>query len=134
MTAVIDRELPSSEAADLLDLVRDLVQRELAPRADKAEAAPELEVVVPPQLSIVCFRYLASDRTLDLNALNKALMERLQAEGGAFVTQAVVGDTFALRANVLHFGTTKADIEALLGAVIRIGSDLAGHQATHGAV
>jgi alkylation response protein AidB-like acyl-CoA dehydrogenase len=39
LTAVIDRELPSSEAADLLDLVRDLVQRELAPRADKAEAA-----------------------------------------------------------------------------------------------
>ena len=42
MTAVIDRELPSSEAADLLDLVRDLVQRELAPRADKAEAAGSL--------------------------------------------------------------------------------------------
>ena len=38
MAAVIDRELPSSEAADLLDLVRDLVQRELAPRADEAEA------------------------------------------------------------------------------------------------
>ena len=38
LTAVIDRKLPSSEAADLLDLVRDLVQRELAPRADKAEA------------------------------------------------------------------------------------------------
>ena len=38
MAAVIDRELPSSEAVDLLDLVRDLVQRELAPRADKAEA------------------------------------------------------------------------------------------------
>ena len=38
VAAVIDRELPSSEAADLLDLVRDLVQRELAPRADKAEA------------------------------------------------------------------------------------------------
>ena len=38
MAAVIDRELPSSEAVDLLYLVRDLVQRELAPRADKAEA------------------------------------------------------------------------------------------------
>jgi len=38
VAAVIDRELPSSEAVDLLDLVRDLVQRELAPRADKAEA------------------------------------------------------------------------------------------------
>ncbi len=37
-TSVIERELPTSEAADLLDLTRDLVQRELLPRADKAEA------------------------------------------------------------------------------------------------
>ncbi len=36
---VIDRELPTSEAADLLELTRDLVVRELAPRADKSEAA-----------------------------------------------------------------------------------------------
>jgi alkylation response protein AidB-like acyl-CoA dehydrogenase len=36
---VIDRELPSAEAVDLLDLTRDLVTRELAPRADEAEAA-----------------------------------------------------------------------------------------------
>jgi alkylation response protein AidB-like acyl-CoA dehydrogenase len=38
-TTVIDRELPSSEAVDLLDLTRDLVTRELTPRADKSEAA-----------------------------------------------------------------------------------------------
>ena len=37
--AVIDRELPSPEAADLLELTRDLVVRELLPRVDKAEAA-----------------------------------------------------------------------------------------------
>src|SRR6478609_361219 len=36
---VIDRELPTAEAADLLGLTRELVQRELQPRADKAEAA-----------------------------------------------------------------------------------------------
>jgi alkylation response protein AidB-like acyl-CoA dehydrogenase len=36
---VIDRELPTSEAADLLELTRDLVVRELLPRADKSEAA-----------------------------------------------------------------------------------------------
>jgi alkylation response protein AidB-like acyl-CoA dehydrogenase len=35
---IIDRELPSAEAADLLDLTRDLVTRELGPRADKSEA------------------------------------------------------------------------------------------------
>jgi len=37
----IDRELPTSEAADLIELTRDVVQRELLPRADAAEAAGE---------------------------------------------------------------------------------------------
>ncbi len=36
---VVDRELPTPEAADLLELTRDLVARELRPAADKAEAA-----------------------------------------------------------------------------------------------
>ena len=36
---VVDRELPTAEAVDLLELTRDLVARELRPRADKAEAA-----------------------------------------------------------------------------------------------
>jgi len=35
---VVDRELPTAEAVDLLDLTRDLVTRELRPRADKAES------------------------------------------------------------------------------------------------
>jgi alkylation response protein AidB-like acyl-CoA dehydrogenase len=36
---VVDRELPSTEAGDLLELTRDLVAREVQPRADKSEAA-----------------------------------------------------------------------------------------------
>jgi len=36
---VVERELPTAEAVDLLELTRDLVARELRPRADKAEAA-----------------------------------------------------------------------------------------------
>lgn len=39
--SVIDRELPTPEAADLIELTRDVVQRELLPRADAAEAAGE---------------------------------------------------------------------------------------------
>jgi len=37
--SVVDRELPSAEAVDLLELTRDLVARELQPRADNAETA-----------------------------------------------------------------------------------------------
>ncbi len=36
---VVDRELPTPEAVALLDLTRDLVNRELRPMADKSEAA-----------------------------------------------------------------------------------------------
>lgn len=36
---LIDRELPNAEAADLLELTRDLVAKELRPQADSAEAA-----------------------------------------------------------------------------------------------
>ena len=36
---VVDREFPTGEAADLLELTRELVAKELQPRADKSEAA-----------------------------------------------------------------------------------------------
>jgi hypothetical protein len=52
-------------------------------------------------------------------------MEQLQASGEAFVTQAMVGGVFALRANILHFGTTETDLDALLESVVRIGSAIA---------
>ena len=35
----LERELPTAEAADLLEMTRDVVDRELRPRADKSEAA-----------------------------------------------------------------------------------------------
>lgn len=37
----IDRELPTDEAADLVDLTREVVERELLPHVDRAEAAGE---------------------------------------------------------------------------------------------
>jgi len=38
VNSVIDRELPTTESADLIELTRDLVARELLPGADKSEA------------------------------------------------------------------------------------------------
>ena len=55
---------------------------------------------------------------------NKRLMEALQAGGEAFVSGTLLRGRFALRACVLHYGTTEADIEALLDAVRRTGSRL----------
>ena len=84
--------------------------------ASMVSASIDLELLAEPTLSIVCFRVLPfADE--DGDALNKAVMERLQVGGEAFVTQAVLNDTFWLRANVLHYATTEDDLAALLTAV-----------------
>ncbi len=49
-------------------------------------------------------------------------MEDVQASGRAFLTQATLRGRFALRACVLHYGTTEADVAALVDTVRETGS------------
>jgi aromatic-L-amino-acid/L-tryptophan decarboxylase len=95
--------------------------------ADLVDAAPDLERLAPVQLSIVCFRYVPSGASMDaaaVDALNKRVMETVQAEGRAFLTNTTLAGRFALRACVLHYGTTEADLEALVRAVRDVGGRL----------
>lgn len=83
-------------------------------------AAPDFELRSKGRLSIVCFRHVpqalaGNEEALD--ALNKRIMERLQAEGSAFLTSATLGGRFALRAAILHYATTKQDLDTMLQAV-----------------
>jgi len=92
------------------------------------DAAPDLELIAPATLSIVCFRYVPLAWSRDdprLDALNKAIMEDVQAGGEAFVTNAVLRGRFVLRACILHYGTTKEDLVALIDVVRRTGNRLA---------
>jgi aromatic-L-amino-acid decarboxylase len=96
--------------------------------AELIEASLDLELMAPVELSIVCFRYVPqglplSDEALD--ALNKTIMETVQAGGEAFLTQAVLHGRFVLRANVLHYGTTEEDVAALVEVVREMGMGLA---------
>jgi aromatic-L-amino-acid decarboxylase len=59
-----------------------------------------------------------------LNQLNEALLDRLQRSGEAFVSNAVVGNRYVLRACIVNFHTTEADVDALPGIVARMGSAL----------
>jgi aromatic-L-amino-acid decarboxylase len=92
------------------------------------DAAPDLERLASVELSIVCFRYapdaLCGDEAR-LDALNKAIMEEMQAGGEAFVSSTVLRGRFALRACVLHYGTTEQDIAALVEIVRRTGARIA---------
>jgi len=95
------------------DLAREL--------AALVAAAPELELYAEPTLCITCFRVRAA---VDADAINKQVMEAVQSSGRAFVTQAVIDDTFWLRASVMHYGTTSEDIAALVETVLDVAAQL----------
>jgi len=56
-----------------------------------------------------------------LNSLNETLLARLKLGGEVFVTNAVVDDRFLLRACIVNFRTTEADVAAIPELVARIG-------------
>ncbi len=107
--------------------VAALVERHLAlaqSLAAQVDAAPDLERLAPVELSIVCFRYAPPSMRGDdagLDALNKRIMEQIQSDGAAFVTNTMIRGRFALRACILHYATTDADVRALLDVVRRTG-------------
>ena len=73
-------------------------------------------------LSITTFRYVPADlrarvgeaeTEAHLDALNRALLDRLQHDGDVFVSNAVVSGRYLLRACIVNFHTTRADVEAV---------------------
>src|SRR5262249_10841120 len=92
-----------------------------------ASVEPELEALTQT-LSICTFRSIPAD--LDraapgasdyLNELNTALLARVQAEGTAYLSNAVLDGVFALRACIVNFRTTSADVRATIAVILRLG-------------
>jgi hypothetical protein len=59
-----------------------------------------------------------------LDTLNTALLDSLQRGGELFVSNAVVRGHYALRACIVNFHTSAADVEAVPGIVVRAGRAL----------
>jgi aromatic-L-amino-acid/L-tryptophan decarboxylase len=93
-------------------------------------------------LSISTFRYVPEDLRAEvgterveryLNALNAALLERIQGSGEAFVSNAVVRGRYVLRACIVNFNTTSTDVAAMPEIVARLGREIdEGMRATIG--
>lgn len=80
-------------------------------------------------LSIATFRYVppdldpaAADTEPYLNRLNQELLARLQTGGEAYLSNAVIDGAFLLRACIVNFRTTAADIAALPPILLRLGT------------
>jgi aromatic-L-amino-acid/L-tryptophan decarboxylase len=101
--------------------------------ASRVDQADDLELLAPTQLSICCFRYVPANlraqiegandeherEKLDskLNDLNAQIMHRVQRGGRAYLSNAMLRGKFALRACIINFRTTFADIDLTLETV-----------------
>jgi glutamate/tyrosine decarboxylase-like PLP-dependent enzyme len=88
---------------------------------------PELEALTL-SLSIATFRFVPADlasRAAEpeiaeyLDALNREVLARVEKSGEAFVSNAVLRGRFVLRACIVNFRTTEADVAALPAIVLR---------------
>ena len=102
------------------DAFVDVIDRNIALAQQLAaaiDASGDFERVAPVPLSIVCFRYvpreLAGQPAL-LNDFNRRLMIEAQRDGSSYVSNAMIGETFALRACIVNHRTTAVDIDRLL--------------------
>jgi glutamate/tyrosine decarboxylase-like PLP-dependent enzyme len=101
--------------------------------AHAVERHPDLELI-SQNLSITVFRFVPAGLRAragedgveqQLDAINRELLDRLQHGGEAFVSNAVVADRYALRACIVNFHTSEADVNALPEIVARVGHEVA---------
>ena len=93
--------------------------------ASLVDDVPDLELIAPVELSIVCFRYVPDSLRGDdeqLDALNKKIMEEIQACGKAFVNGTILQSRFVLRSCALHYALTEEDVVAIIEEVLRVGA------------
>ncbi len=89
------------------------------------ETAPELELLAPAPLNIVCFRYKAAAlNEAALNRLNQKIMFELHERGTAVPTYTTLDGRFAIRVAHTNQRTRYEDFDLLVREVIRLGKEL----------
>ena len=90
--------------------------------AELIEAHPDLELVAPVPLNIVCFRFAPMNASgSELNRVNEEILLRIQESGLAVPSSTRIGDAFALRIAITNHRSKREDFDLLFKAVAEIG-------------
>jgi len=84
----------------------------------RIEAAPELELLAPVQLNIVCFGY----RGAGTSGLEAEIVADLQESGVAAPSTTTLNGRTAIRAAIVNHRTEERDIDAMVKAVLASGA------------
>lgn len=116
------------------DKFRRLIEQNIAQAGYLAElvsAAPDLELLAPVSLNVVCLRYCGSgaadDEVVDdevLNDMNRELLVQLQEGGIAVPSHTVLGGRYAIRVAITNHRSQRGDFDALVRELRRLGRDL----------
>jgi len=85
--------------------------------AARVAAEPELELLGPVPLNIVCFGY----RGPDADRLNADIVARLHEAGRVAPSLTTLGGRTAIRAAIVNHRTAPADVDALVNSVLSLG-------------
>ncbi len=80
----------------------------------------DFELVVPRNLSVVCFRYNPSTiAEEELNGINAALLEKINSSGKAYLSHTMVGNKFTLRFVCAQTHTEKKHVDEALDMIFK---------------
>ncbi|HEY8311050.1 MAG TPA: pyridoxal-dependent decarboxylase [Gemmatimonadaceae bacterium] len=81
------------------------------------QSLPELELLAPVQLNIVCFRY----RCENADVVNAGIVADLQESGLVAPSRTIVRGHIAIRAAIVNHRTERRDIDLLVAATLALG-------------
>jgi glutamate/tyrosine decarboxylase-like PLP-dependent enzyme len=94
--------------------------------AELVRDAPDLELLAPVPLNIVCFRYRRDGLSKEeLDELNLAIGERSLKEGRVYMGTTRWAGKVAFRPAFVNFRTTRADTELIAGTICDLGRQIA---------
>jgi glutamate/tyrosine decarboxylase-like PLP-dependent enzyme len=105
--------------------------------AQRIGEAEDFDLLAPTSLSICCFRYVPKRMRAQLeisvsedegdklnakiNSLNEIILQRVQRGGEAYISNVMLRGQFALRACIINFRTTRADVDFTLQIIRNVG-------------
>jgi aromatic-L-amino-acid decarboxylase len=93
------------------------------------QSSPDLELLAPTSLNIVCFRFKAANMdAAALNHLNEKIMMELHEQGIAVPTYTTLNGKFAIRVAHTNHRTRREDFDVLVREVIRLGKEFSARQ------
>ena len=93
---------------------------------ERVAAEPELELLAPVSLNIVCFRY----RHADADRVNDAIVIDLQERGVAAPSTTRIGGALAIRVAILNHRSRADDLDVVLAEVLACGRALSRRPAS----